>query len=118
MPTIRDHATRERRAAHAAFALGHTEQGWTHLERAHIYSQPDAWLHLVSHWEMLVRALREWDAYEVLGQVARLVLAAPGSWSGRYPRGNTGRARVKMFAPMPIPDELHRDLTDAHETPP
>ncbi len=39
---------------------------------------------------------------EVRKRFARLILAAPGSASGR----NTGRARVSMFAPMPVPDEL------------
>ena len=40
------------------------------------------------------------------GQVIRLLVAAPGSALGRYPEGNTGRARVPLTQPMPIPDDL------------
>ena len=37
------------------------------------------------------------------GRWLRLVVAGPGSLAGRFPEGNSGRARVSMFAPMPIP---------------
>ncbi|HEV3401169.1 MAG TPA: DUF3703 domain-containing protein [Acidimicrobiales bacterium] len=48
------------------------------------------------------------------GQVLRLVLAGPGSLTGRYPLGNTGGANVSAFAPMPIPDDL-RDLLEGRD---
>jgi hypothetical protein len=79
---------------------------WTHLERAHILSQPLAGEHVRTHGAMLVAAVRRRDAKEVLGQLFRFVVAAPGSLTGRYPVGNTGGANVSAFTPMPIPDDL------------
>ena len=40
------------------------------------------------------------------GQLLRLILAVPGSVSGRYPVGNTGGADVSAFSPMAVPDDL------------
>ena len=79
---------------------------WQRLERAHILSQPFPILHTRTHVAMLARALRSRDRSEALGQLFRLLVAAPGSPSGRYPLGNTGGANVSAFAPMPIPDDL------------
>lgn len=79
---------------------------WRALERAHILSQPWPWPHTVAHWRMLVLALRQRDRAEAVGQVVRLLVAAPGSLSGRYPTGNTGRASVGLLEPMPVPDDL------------
>jgi hypothetical protein len=79
---------------------------WPHLERAHIVSQPWAWRHTRNHSAMLGLALRQRDRREALGQVLRIVVAAPGSLSGRYPEGNTGRASVGLTEPMPVPDDL------------
>ena len=86
---------------------------WRSLERAHILSQPSAWLHTRVHVAMLVLAVRTTDAREIAGQLARLSVAALGSLLGRYPLGNTGRARVPITAPMPVPDDLARVLADA-----
>jgi hypothetical protein len=86
---------------------------WRALERAHILSQPWAWAHTRVHAAMLVRALREHDRREALGQVIRLIVAAPGSATGRYPEGNTGRARVGLTEPMPIPADLAAVLSAA-----
>ena len=85
-----------------------TDRGirWERLERAHIVSQPFPILHTRTHLAMLAHALRSRDRREALGQLFRLVVAAPGSVSGRYPLGNTGGANVSAFAPMPIPDDL------------
>ena len=83
---------------------------WTHLERAHILSQADPWLHTRNHMAMLVLAVRQRDRREALGQIVRIVLAAPGSLSGRYPEGNTGRASVPLFQAMPVPDDLRAAL--------
>ncbi|MBZ6256755.1 DUF3703 domain-containing protein [Streptomyces olivaceus] len=55
---------------------------------------------------MLRLALRERDLTEVLGQLVRLVVAAPGSAAGKYPDGNTGRTRAGLTTPMPIPGDL------------
>lgn len=82
------------------------DAAWAAAERAHILSQPWAGMHLRSHFAMAALAVRTRDARELAGQLVRLVLAAPGSWAGRYPKGNTGRARVSMFLPMELPDDL------------
>jgi len=39
-----------------------------------------------------------------------VLLAAPGSWLGRAPLGNTGGANVGIFTPMAIPEDLQRML--------
>ena len=90
----------------AARTADSTEARWMHLERAHIVSQPDPWLHTRSHVVMLNLALRQHDRGEALGQVVRIVLAAPGSITGRYPEGNTGRAAAGLMARMPVPPDL------------
>ena len=79
---------------------------WYHLERAHILSQPAPWLHTRNHVAMLALALRQHDRREALGQVVRIVLAAPGSLTGRYPEGNIGRATVGLMTSMPVPPDL------------
>ena len=79
---------------------------WSALEVAHLLSQPWARMHVRSHLAMLRLAWREHDGREVGGQIVRVVVAGPGSFTGRYPKGNTGRARVSMWTPMPVPDEL------------
>ncbi|MEV0806329.1 DUF3703 domain-containing protein [Micromonospora sp. NPDC050200] len=81
-------------------------EAWRAAERAHILSQPWPWPHTVVHAVMLRRSLRERDVVEAVGQVIRLAVAGPGSATGRYPQGNTGRARVPMTKPMPVPEDL------------
>jgi hypothetical protein len=107
MPRIsaasRDIYHREMSAAASAL---NPEQRWRHLERAHIVSQPDPWLHTRNHGAMLMSALQQRDRREALGQIVRIIVAAPGSVSGRYPVGNTGRARVGLMTPMPVPEDL------------
>ncbi len=98
--------TQERHAAKEAIRHNDTSLAWTHLERAHIVSQPMAGPHVRTHLAMLRLALRTRRPHEVAGQVFRTVVAAPGSWTGRYPLGNTGGANVSAFAPMAIPQDL------------
>ena len=98
--------TVERSQARAARADGDAAAEWRHLERAHILTQPLAWPHLVTHAAMFAAAWRHRDLRELTGQAARLLLAVPGSVSGRYPVGNTGGADVSAFESMPIPDDL------------
>ena len=69
---------------------------WSHLERAHIVSQPVAGIHVRTHLAMLGYGLRHRDLREVAGPMLRLTVAAPGSWTGRYPVGNTGGAGVPL----------------------
>ncbi len=104
--TLESAWTQELEAARNARRAGDLPAEWVHLERAHILSQPRAGMHLRTHAAMLGAAGRRRDIREVVGQLARLVLAAPGSLSGRYPIGNTGGADVSAFRPMPIPADL------------
>jgi hypothetical protein len=96
----------ERDAAGAARRRGDTASEWNHLERAHILSQPMVVPHVRTHVAMLGAGLRRRDRREIIGQLLRLVVAGPGSLTGRYPVGNTGGADVSALAPMPIPEDL------------
>ena len=86
---------------------------WTLLEDAHVLSQPWALLHVRVHGSMFVTAMLQRDVREVRGQLSRIAVAGPGSLSGRYPTGNTGRARVPATQPMPIAGELAEVLQRA-----
>ena len=86
---------------------------WTLLEDAHVLSQPWARLHVRVHGSMFVAAMAQRDVREVRGQLSRIAVAGPGSLSGRYPTGNTGRARVPATQPMPIAGELAEVLQRA-----
>ena len=86
---------------------------WTLLEDAHVLSQPWAWLHVRVHGSMFVTAMMQRDVREVRGQLSMIAVAGPGSLSGRYPTGNTGRARVPATQPMPIAGELAEVLQRA-----
>ena len=88
-------------------------EAWSLLEDSHVLSQPWASAHVRIHLAMLRLGWRTRDRREVLGQLARLIVAAPGSWSKRYPVGNTGRARVPAMLSMPIRDDL-RELLEAY----
>ena len=90
------------------------ELAWWSLERADVLSQPRPWPHTRTHLAMLTLALRTRDAREGIGQILRLLVAAPGSVSGRYPAGNSGRSRVPMMQPMPVPADLATILNGAH----
>jgi hypothetical protein len=95
-----------------AALAGDTGSAWWALERAHVVSQSDLSLHLRVHCSMLRYALRTLDLREAGGQLIRLLLAPLGALSGRTPLGNTGRARIDPFTPMPIPADLRRALDD------
>jgi hypothetical protein len=102
--------TEERAAARAARHRGDTAAEWRHLERAHILSQPLAVPHVRTHAAMLGYGVRHRQRREVVGQIVRMLVAAPGSWTGRYPVGNTGGADVRALQPMPIPEDLQAVL--------
>jgi hypothetical protein len=89
------------------------DQRWTALERAHILSQPWPVPHVRTHTAMIGLAIRQRDAREVLGQLVRVLVAGPASAVGKYPAGNTGRARVPATRPMPIEDDLAQLLEAA-----
>ncbi len=109
---LRDAWSREMAAARAARGHRDPQTEWTHLERAHVLSQPLGGLHVRTHAAMFGAAVRRRDRHEVLGQAFRLTVAGPGSLTGRYPVGNTGGANVNAFTPMDIPDDL-REVLDA-----
>ncbi len=102
-------------AAGTARASGDKSAEWSHLERAHIVSQPLAGEHVRTHGAMFAAALRRRDLHELVGQMFRIIVAAPGSLTGKYPVGNTGGADVSAFTPMPIPDDLRPLLPDTVE---
>ncbi|WP_010465998.1 DUF3703 domain-containing protein [Pseudomonas mandelii] len=79
------------------------------LERVHILSQRLPVLHAQSHWLMLRAGWQLRDFREVLSQTPRIMAALLFSkiW---VPLGNTGRASVSAFAPMPLSQELQRLL--------
>ena len=107
--------TAELDAARAARSSGDPTAEWTHLERAHILSQPMAGAHVRTHVAMFTAALRRRDRHELAGQLFRIIVAAPGSITGKYPVGNTGGADVSAFAPMTVPDDLRPLLPDTVE---
>jgi hypothetical protein len=102
--------TEEREAARTARSRGDLTSEWNHLERAHILSQPLLVPHIRTHMAMLSCGARRHDRREVAGQLLRLLVAGPGSITGRYPAGNTGGADVSPFRPMPIPEDLRAVL--------
>ena len=101
-------AARRRFAVELATARRATDpdEAWRALMAAHILSQSWAGPHVRSHLAMLRRALRERDPRETLGQIVRTVVAAPGSWTGRVPVGNTGRADMAIMGTLPVPADL------------
>lgn len=92
--------------AAAARSAGRPDQAWQFLEDAHVLSQPWVRPHIRVHVAMLSLGWLLRDGNEMVGQVTRLLLAGPGSATGRYPIGNTGRTNVSAFEPMPIRRDL------------
>lgn len=92
---------------------GEWGQCWELLEDAHILSQPWGWWHTRVHTAMLLAGWKARDSREVRGQLVRLVVGGPASAVGRYPVGNTGRARVRATQPMSVRSDLAEMLTRA-----
>jgi hypothetical protein len=82
------------------------DTAWAALSTAHILSQPWAGPHVRSHLAMLGQAVKQRDVGEVLAQVLRTTVAAPGSWVGRIPVGNTGRGDMALMATQAVPPDL------------
>jgi hypothetical protein len=110
---IRDTINRNLTEAREARMFKNFDRCWSLLEDSHVLSQPWAWLHVKVHGSMFVAAIVQRDVREVRGQLSRITVAGPGSLSGRYPTGNTGRARVPATQPMPIAGELAEVLQRA-----
>jgi hypothetical protein len=111
---VADRLAADLTAARDASHGGEVERAWELLEEAHVLSQPWAWPHVKVHAAMLALGWRTRDRREVSGQLLRIVVAGPGSLTGRYPEGNTGRASVSATQPMPVPAEL-RALLEASD---
>ena len=109
-PKLKTYFTAELAQAHAAERAKEGARAWHHLERAHVLSQAHALPHLRVHLGMLAWAWRHRDLRELVGQLPRVLVAAPGSWLGRAPLGNTGGAGVGILTPMPIPPDLQAQL--------
>lgn len=95
-----------RAEAKAARRRGDWVLCWQLLEDAHVLSQPWAWPHVQVHASMLVSGWKARDVVEIRGQILRLLVGGPASVAGRYPVGNTGRARVAATRPMPVRPDL------------
>jgi Protein of unknown function (DUF3703) len=95
----------EVQGADEALKRGDFEGAFRHLERAHVLAQRMTGRHTLVHWRMLTAGLRRGDLREAVGQVPRIVASILFSrlW---VPRGNSGRARVSAFKPMPVPADL------------
>lgn len=91
---------------------GNHELGWKYLEEAHIFSQPDAGMHLYVHWEMLRLAKQQRNKSEIFGQLLRLFLAVPSSVLRMYPAGNNGRSNVGLFSPMPFSKRHEKKMNE------
>ena len=109
---LRPHVLSNLEAAVSAWRQNNVPAAWEHLARAHILSQPAAGLHTRVHLAMLTLGLRQRDWREVLGQLVRVSIAAIGSWTGRYPLGNTGLGRDPMLLPMSVPADLAEILAE------
>ncbi len=101
----------ERHVFRAAKRTGDGNAAWIALEREHILGQGFFWPHIRSHVAMLGYAIETRDGREVFGQTMRLLLAPLGNLTGRLPWGNTGRANVSAFKPMPYPEDLASALS-------
>ena len=103
-------------AGHArARNAGDVAGAWRALERAHIASQPVLRPHMRVHAAMLAYAVRLRQPREIVGPLAKFVLAPLGAITGRIPWGNTGRSNVSAFQPMPIQPDLAVQLNDEAE---
>lgn len=101
-----DLARNKYQAFEAAAASGDLVAAWRALELAHVLTQPYVWPHIQNHFVMFRYAwtTRNWPEWRA--QIPRLLLAGPGSLTGRAPRGNPGTRRVGIFESADPPAEL------------
>jgi len=92
---------------------GDIERAWLCLGDAHVLSQAWTRPHIRVHAWMLGLGWRTHAVREVVGQLARLLVAGPGSMTGRFPVGNSGRANVSAFEPSPLRADLAALLSRA-----
>ena len=110
---IRPYVQAELAAAFEAERQGDQHLAFWQLERAHVLSQGATIEHLRVHGHMLRFALRHGFVREALGQIPRLLLAAPLSLVGLIPTGNTGGSNVSGLRPMPVPADLQQIIDRA-----
>ncbi|WP_273428668.1 signal peptidase II [Chitinibacter tainanensis] len=96
--------------AKAELKVGNFSGAFCHLEKAHILGQQQLLRHWTVHCWMLRVASAQHNWAEAAGQIWRIILTPLGHMIGRLPQGNTGRANVNAFIPMPIPQELQQIL--------
>jgi hypothetical protein len=113
---IRTYVDAELAASRIAERTGDAAAAFRHLERAHILGQRSTVQHVRVHVLMLLWALRNHKAGEVIGQLTRVIGAATKTWIGLVPSGNTGGANVSPFKPMATPDDL-AELIDVARSP-
>ena len=110
---IQPYVLAELSAAVEAERQGDHHHAFRRLERAHVLSQGSTIEHLRVHGHMLRFALRQGLVRESLGQIPRLLLAAPLSLVGLIPTGNTGGSNVNGLRPMPVPADLQQIIDGA-----
>ncbi len=110
MPDLRALVEDELVSYRQARAGGDVAAAWAALERAHILGQMDWWQHARVHFLMLGLGLATGNWQEIRGQLFRLVLAVPGSITGKAPLGNSGRSNISAFLPQPIAPDLAAKL--------
>ena len=83
-----------------------------HLERAHILGQRYVIPHTKSHWWMLKIAIKQQSIKAIVGQVTRMLASVIFSrvW---VPLGNTGGVNVNPMAPMVVPEDLKKILSES-----
>ena len=110
---IRDRISSHLVEAKVSRLQGDWSRCWQLLEDAHVLSQPWAFAHTRVHAAMIAAGWQARDGREVRGQVLRFLVGGLASAVGRYPTGNTGRARVSATQPMPMRPDLAETLTRA-----
>lgn len=80
---IRTYVDAELAASRTAELSGDGAAAFRHLERAHILGQRSTVQHVRVHMLMLLWALRNHKAGEVIGQLTRVIGAATKTWIGR-----------------------------------
>ena len=111
-PHLKKHFENEIGLAISAMNNSENTLAWTHFSRAHILGQFYVWPHLKVHLWMFLFGLKTFNIQEIIGQIPRLILAAPGSIFKKAPLGNTGLSNVGIFQPMPIPSDLIQILKE------
>ncbi len=78
-----------------------------HFENAHVLGQKYFIRHVLSHFWMLMYAVKKKKNKEIIGQLFRIIVSVLCTliW---VPKGNTGGTNVSSVKPMPIRKELQK----------